>query len=202
MNTLDRLYRDSKNTQGYIEGYFAHLSKLLKTVDLNAIAESVDLILNARKTSNQILFIGNGGSAATASHFANDIAIGTRTTDRPFKALALTDNVAAITALANDEGYNEIFIKQLEVLMNPGDVVFALSASGNSPNIIKAVEYAKSKGNKVVGLSGFDGGKLKALSDVKLHVETEKGEYGPVEDFHMILDHVIGTYLYRVVHQS
>lgn len=202
MNTLDRLYRDSKNSQGYIEGYFAHLSRLLKTVDINAISESIDLLLNARKNSNQIFFIGNGGSAATASHFANDIAIGTRTKNIPFKAISLTDNNALITALANDEGYNEIFIKQLEVLMNPGDIVFAISASGNSPNIIKAVEYAKSKGNKVVGLTGFEGGKLKALSDVKLHVETEKAEYGPVEDFHMILDHVIGTYLYRVVHQS
>lgn len=202
MNMLDRLYRDSKTSQDYISGYFDHLSRLLKTVDVNAISASIDLILQARKTGNQIFFIGNGGSAATSSHFANDIAVGTRTKDRHFKAISLTDNNALMTALANDDGYNEVFVRQLEILMNPGDVVFAISASGNSPNIIKAIEYVQSKGNKVVGLSGFDGGKLKAMADVKVHIQTEKAEYGPVEDFHMIIDHVIGTYLYRVVHQS
>ena len=202
MNMLDQLYKDAKRPQDYVTGYLNHLANLFKTVDADAIAQTIDCFLTARKDGTKIYFVGNGGSAATSSHFANDIAIGTRTKDTHFKAIALTDNNAILTALGNDDGYNEIFVRQLEILMEPGDLLVAISASGNSPNIIKAVEYTKSQGNKVIGLTGFDGGKLKELSDINLHLQTAKGEYGPVEDFHMILDHLIGTYLYRVVHNS
>ena len=129
-------------------------------------------------------------------HFANDLSIGTRTGDnRPFRAISLTDNVAVMTALANDEGYDAMFIDQLKVHFSEGDSLVAISASGNSPNVIVAVEYVKSRGGTVVGLTGFDGGKLRQLSDISLHVATDKGEYGPVEDMHMIFDHLIGSYL-------
>lgn len=202
MNTLDRMYNEAKKPQDYVRSYFDYLSSVLKSVDENKVAEMIDAFLNARKDGKTIYFIGNGGSAATASHFANDIAIGTRTKDRHFKAVSLTDNVAVLTALGNDEGYDFIFQKQLEVLIEKGDILVAISASGNSPNLIKAVEFVKSKGNKVIGLTGFDGGKLKALSDISVHLNTPKGEYGPVEDFHMIIDHLIGTYLYRVIHST
>ena len=100
-----------------------------------------------------------------------------------------------MTAIGNDEGYDQIFQKQLEVLFNDGDILVAISASGNSPNIMKAIEYVKSKNGYVVGLTGFDGGKLKQASDLSIHLDTPKGEYGPVEDFHMIVDHLVGTYL-------
>jgi D-sedoheptulose 7-phosphate isomerase len=141
-----------------------------------------------------VFFIGNGGSAATASHFANDIAIGTRTGDaKPFRAMALTDNVAVLTALANDNGYDSIFVDQLKVHLRDGDALVAISASGNSPNVIAAVEYARSRGAKVVGLTGFDGGKLRTLSDIAIHAQTAKGEYGPVEDLHMVVDHLVGS---------
>ena len=159
------------------------------------------ILTDSRERGAHIFFIGNGGSAATASHFANDISIGTRVshTDKPFKAMSLTDNMAVITAVGNDDGYEHIFTKQLQNFAKTGDVLVAISASGNSPNIIHTVEYAKTKGLKVIGLTGFDGGKLRELSDIRIHVQTRKGEYGPVEDVHMFVDHLIGTYFNRAV---
>lgn len=201
MNNLDIIYKESSNPAEYAQKYFRYLSSVFEKIDNSAIESFINLLLDARQSGRQIFFIGNGGSAATASHFSNDIGIGTRTTDLPFKTISLTDNVAILTALGNDEGYHKIFQKQLELYLKPKDIVVAISASGNSPSIIDALEYAKSKDAVIVGLSGFDGGKLKQLSDIALHVPTPKGEYGPVEDLHMIFDHLVGTYLYRAVHQ-
>lgn len=199
MNTLDVMYDEANSPKVYAVKYFKYLSEVFDRMDANAIESFINLLIDARKNSRQIFFIGNGGSAATSSHFSNDIGIGTRTKMLHFKTISLTDNVAILTALGNDEGYLKIFTKQLELYLNPKDVVVAISASGNSPNIIDALEYAKKKGATIVGLSGFDGGKLKELSDVSIHVPTPKGEYGPVEDLHMIIDHLVGTYLYRYV---
>ena len=114
---------------------------------------------------------------------------------RPFRAISLTDNVPVLTAIANDYGYDEIFLKQLEVLMSPGDVVVAISVSGNSPNVLRAVEYAQAHGATTVALTGFDGGKLRPLAQLGVHVPTTRGEYGPAEDVHMILDHLVSACL-------
>jgi D-sedoheptulose 7-phosphate isomerase len=113
----------------------------------------------------------------------------------PFRAVSLTDNVAVLTAIANDIAYADVFVRQLEGLLRPGDVVVAISASGNSPNVVRAIEYARSHGAVTVGLTGFDGGRLKALCDEAVHVATPPGEYGPVEDTHLVLDHLITGYL-------
>lgn len=199
LNRLDELFSANKDPAKFAEGYSHYLSEVLKKLDYSQIGEFIKCLLEAREKSATIFFIGNGGSAATASHYANDIAIGTRQTDKPFKAHALTDNVAQITAIANDDGYEHIFTKQLQNFAKSGDVLVAISASGNSPNVLAAIDYAKKKGLKVVGLSGFDGGKLREISDIKIHVETRKGEYGPVEDVHMFIDHLVGAYLNRVV---
>ena len=158
--------------------------------------------MEARERGSSIFFIGNGGSAATASHFANDIAIGTRTYEKPFRAISLCDNQAVITAIANDDGYEKIFSQQLQVLLKKQDVVIAISASGNSPNLIQAIDIAKKMGAISVGISAFDGGKMKEMVDVSLHVPTEKGEYGPAEDAHMVLDHLVSSYLMRLVRSS
>lgn len=202
MNTLDTMYTNSERPRDYAKNYLKYLSTVLESMDTVAIESFINTLIDCRKNNRHIFFIGNGGSAATASHFSNDIGIGTRTKKAPFKTLSLTDNVAILTALGNDEGYNKIFTKQLELYLNPKDVVVAISASGNSPNLIDAIEYAKSKGATIVGLSGFDGGKLKQLSDISLHVQTPKGEYGPVEDAHMVIDHLVGTFLYRYVQKD
>ena len=144
-------------------------------------------------------FIGNGGSAATASHFANDIAIGTNSYEKPFRAVSLTDSNAIITAVGNDFGFEEIFVRQLRVLGRAGDVVVAISASGNSPNLLRTFDYAKKIDIKTVAITAFDGGKMKQMADEGVHVPTAPKEYGPAEDAHMVLDHLVGAYLMRVI---
>lgn len=197
MNRIDQLTERHAEEPGvYARAYLDYLASCFAAIDCDAVAAFVELLLKAREQGRSVFFIGNGGSAATASHFANDLSIGTRTGDvRPFRAVSLTDNVAVMTALANDEGYDRIFVDQLKVAMRDGDALVAISASGNSPNVIAAVNYARARGATIVGLTGFDGGKLKQSADISLHVPTAKGEYGPVEDIHMIFDHLIGSFL-------
>ena len=198
-NPLDAMFETASAPGDFARAYLGHLGQVLARLDEAQIARFIELLLEARERGAAIFFLGNGGSAATASHFANDIAIGTRSPDKPFRALALTDNAAAMTAIANDDGYEQLFVQQLAVLMRQGDVVVAISAAGNSPNVLAAIEHANAKGAVTVGLTGFDGGRLKALASHVVHVPTEKGEYGPVEDAHMVLDHLVGSYLARRV---
>ncbi len=196
MNQIERIYETSQNAEQYADAYLKYLSEVLTKLDRRAIAQFADCLWDARERGAQIFFLGNGGSAATASHFANDLSIGPRDFEKAFNAKSITDNNAIMTCIGNDFGYEDIFVIQLKTQqLKKGDVVVAISASGNSPNVIKACLYAREKGAKVVGLSGFDGGKLREVCDIKLHVQTEKGEYGPVEDVHMIYDHLIGTFL-------
>lgn len=194
MNHLEETFANTTNKTDYVRSYFKYLSVLMDRMDPEQIAQFIEIVEDCRQNGRTLFFVGNGGSAATASHFANDLQIGARCTP-PIKAVALTDNIAIITAIGNDFGYENIFTKQMEKLMQPGDVLVAISASGNSPNIVNAVKMAKGMGSKVVGLSGFDGGYLRELSDIKIHVPSNKGEYGPVEDLHMVIDHLIGSYL-------
>jgi D-sedoheptulose 7-phosphate isomerase len=197
-NAIEHLFQSSGSSATFAKGYIAHLSKILESLDADAIASFIEILLRARDSENTVFFLGNGGSAATSSHFANDIAVGTRSTRKPFRAVSLTDNVAVMTAIANDYSYDDIFLLQLKYQFREGDVVVGISASGNSPNVIKAIEYANSKGGHTVGLSGFDGGRLRQIVKTSIHVQTGKGEYGPVEDAHMILDHLIGGFLMQV----
>lgn len=201
MNQVDQIFEKSRSKEDFVAGYTQYLAKLLVNLNADQISRFIDELMLARNNGKNIFFIGNGGSAATASHFANDLLAGMRLRkeDKPFKAIALTDNNALMTALGNDEGYDQIFAKQLDVLMEPGDLVIAISASGNSPNLIKAIDLARSRGNTVVGLVGFDGGQMKQICNSVVHVQTAKGEYGPVEDIHMVLDHLVTGYLYRAV---
>ena len=199
MNNIDRIYSESFSLKDYSRSYIKYLASVLNNISLTDIEKFVEVLLEARERESSIFFIGNGGSAATASHFANDIAIGTRTYEKPFRVISLCDNQAVITAIANDDGYEKIFSQQLEVLLKKHDVVVAISASGNSPNLIDAIETAKKMSAISVGISAFDGGKMKEMVDVSLHVPTEKSEYGPAEDAHMVLDHLISNYLMRLV---
>lgn len=196
---IESLLDRGLSIQQFCKEYFNHVSELLSSLDTKAIAWFFDELQNARKKQNTIFFIGNGGSASTASHMANDLSLGLREDSRelPFKAMALTDNTAVLTACANDCGYDTIFVKQLKIHYRPGDKLVAISASGNSPNIVIAVKWVKQQGGRVVGITGFDGGKLKELSDILIHVNTPKGEYGPVEDIHMILSHMLYTWIWQ-----
>jgi len=197
VNQIAQIYAASAGeAKAFARSYLDHVAGLLRALDVEAIAAFIALLEDARRRGGTVFFIGNGGSAATAQHFANDIAIGTRTGDAaPFRALSLADNMAVVTALANDEGYGRIFVDQLKIHLRPGDALVAISASGNSPNVIAGVEYAKARGAPIVALTGFDGGRLRPLADIAIHVATAPGEYGPVEDLHMVVDHLIGAYL-------
>jgi len=195
MNKVTEIFETSKSPSEFSRNYFNYLSEVFSKISEVEVGNFISLILDARDRGAQIFFMGNGGSSATADHFVNDIAIGTRTTGKPFRTYSLCSNMSSLTAIANDDGYEYVFIKQLRSLMRPGDVVIGISASGNSPNILNALEFAASNEAITVGITGFDGGKMKSLAKYSVHVPTAKGEYGPVEDIHMIFDHILGNYL-------
>lgn len=194
-NRVTEAFAKSADGAQYADQYLNYLSEVMAALDRDAISAFAEALLDARRRDARVFFLGNGGSAATASHWVNDL---TRHRDRPWRAIGLTDNVAVMSAYANDFGYDLVFTMQLENLMEPGDVVVAISASGNSPNVISAVEYANAKGGITVGLTGFTGGKLAEVSQIVVHAPTNTGEYGPAEDIHMILDHLVTSYLEQV----
>jgi len=172
--------------------YLAGLSRVLESLRGQDVEKIVDVLDAARKKRGRIYVIGNGGSAATASHMCSDLGIGLKRRGLAnFDIQSLGDNASICTAIANDISYEDLFLAQLEGSLGPEDVLVAISASGNSPNIVKAVEYARSVGATVVGFTGFDGGRLKEFSDVVFHAESPPGAYGQVEDAHMILNHIL-----------
>lgn len=194
-NRVEEIFNNTSSPLEFADGYFQYLTEVLAKIDRKQVADFIEVIESARQRGSTIFFIGNGGSAATASHFANDIGIGTRSWNKPYKVIALTDNMPIVTAIGNDYSYDEIFTLQLKTLLKPKDVVVAISASGNSQNVVKAIEYGNQNEAVTVGLTGFDGGKLKEVSQFNVHAPSHKGEYGPVEDVHMIFDHLVGNYL-------
>lgn len=200
MNNIEKIF--DHDPAVFAKSYFNYLSDVLNGIDPQEVATFVRTLLDARERGASIFFMGNGGSAATASHFANDLAIGTNSYRKPFRALAITDNNAVVTAIANDFGYSDIFERQLRVLGRKGDVVVGISASGNSPNLLKAFEAAHELGIKTVALTAFDGGKMRVLANEGVYVPTGMKEYGPAEDAHMILDHLVGAYLINFVKQG
>jgi len=173
-----------------ISNYLNGLKGCLQKLSEPSIADIADTIFNAYKSNRQIVIMGNGGSATTASHFARDLRMGTVVKGKPrMRTLSITDNVAMITALANDIGYDSVFKEQLVSQLSEGDVVIGISASGNSPNVLNAMEYARANGAITIGLTGFDGGKLKGMVDKAIIVSS--WDYGQVEDVHLSLDHII-----------
>jgi D-sedoheptulose 7-phosphate isomerase len=200
MNAIDSFF--TPDPVEFAGSYLQYVQAVLQRIDVNEIAKFIRTLIDARERGATIFFAGNGGSAATASHFANDVAIGSNDYDRPFRAVSLADNLSITTALANDFGYDQIFVRPLKVLGKRGDVLVGISASGNSPNLLKAFEYARSAGITTVALTAFDGGALKVMADHGVHVPTGLKEYGPAEDTHLILDHLVGAYLMRYVRLS
>ena len=172
--------------------YIRELNKTLEKLDEKQINNFIDVILKAYEDEKMIFVIGNGGSAANASHFAQDLAKGTRKSleqKKRIKALSLTDNLPFITALGNDDGYDTIFEQQLRTFAKPGDVLICISGSGNSPNIIKAVNWANDNGLDTVGITGFDGGKLIKISKHSVHVPMN--DMCTTESVHSIIFHYI-----------
>jgi D-sedoheptulose 7-phosphate isomerase len=181
-----------KIAQEYVHA-FEHL---LHQIDSQAIERIAQSLRSAGDRGATIYVAGNGGSAATASHWVNDLGKATKCSGEvPLRVMSLSDNVPWLTALANDEGYDRVFSGQLENFARPGDVLVVISASGNSPNLIAAVELARRRGLLTIGFLGFDGGVLKTQVDDYIWFPTEKGAYGLVESGHLLLCHILTTSL-------
>ena len=177
----------------HIKSYLQDLNTAISALDLEGVCKARDACQAARDQGGQIFLCGNGGSAATASHMANDLGKGASYGHkRPFKVIALTDNVSWMTALANDIDYDSVFSEQLRNFAQPGDVLIGISGSGNSQNVLNAVQVAREKGMTTVGLVGFGGGKLAGMVDLPVVVDSH--HMGRVEDVHMVLVHLICYY--------
>jgi D-sedoheptulose 7-phosphate isomerase len=189
---------------GFSGDYVEGLKKCLDTLLLEEVAGVIHCLEEAYREGKQVFIIGNGGSAATASHMACDLGkvILPEAGDAAprFRVMALTDNTPWITALANDLGYEYIFSEQLKNMLHKGDLVIAISGSGNSPNILEGIKVAKLLGAKVLGILGFDGGKAQEMVDASVIVRSEN--YGYVEDVHMALDHLVTAYFRTLLANS
>ena len=176
-----------------MENILAYLSMLQQTMDQlpkQLIADVIDVLQQARLRDNQVFIMGNGGSASTASHFAGDLAKNTRRKGFPhFRVIGLTDNMAIFSAYANDDGYENVFSEQLTNWIRPGDVVIAISASGNSMNVINAMREAQKHNAITIGFTGFDGGQLGQMVNINVHVKSNIIEH--VEDIHLMVEHII-----------
>ena len=179
-----------------IQDYIALEIEVLKQLDVGQLNAALNLLDETRLKKGRIYICGNGGSAATASHFQNDFNKGvSEYIEVPFRFHCLNDNMATIMAIANDIGYEEVFRFQLRGNLEPNDLLVAISGSGNSKNVLNAVDYAKSLGNKVIGLTGYSGGKLKELADISLHAPVQSMQV--TEDIHMIFDHRMMSMFYK-----
>ena len=185
-----------KQYQNDIRDYIALEIETLQKLDIDQINAALNLLRQTQENGNTVYVFGNGGSSATASHFQNDFNKGvSEHTEKKFNLLCLNDNVSTMMAVANDIGFEEVFRFQLDGHLKPGDVCIAISGSGNSENVLRAVRYAKERGNKIIGLTGFGGGKLRELSDISLHAPINSMQI--TEDIHMIFDHLMMSIFYK-----
>jgi len=183
------------NIKDYFTEYRKKLDLILDQVDTKDLEKVVSVLITAFKNGNTVYVCGNGGSAATASHMKADFSFYVRnfTKFRP-KVRSLTDSVPMLTAVGNDTTFDDIFVEQLKGQFEKGDVLICISASGNSKNVIKAAQFADDKQGTSIGFIGFSGGKLKEACTYTLYTPNPKGDYGPIEDLHMIYNHLLISY--------
>lgn len=178
----------------YVRDYIVDLQKTLDLLSLDDIREVIQVLHHGRLERRQIFVVGNGGSASTASHMVCDLAKNTRCEHLPhFRIREFTDNSAIFSAYANDDGYENVFALQLANFIESNDIVFAISASGNSENVLRAVALANETGATTIGMTGFSGGRLKKMVSHSIHVPSDNIEQ--VEDVHLMLGHLITTNL-------
>jgi len=182
--------------QEYLKDYTLHIKECLDSLPFDRLEELVELMMNKIAARKHIIAFGNGGSAATASHFVCDLAKGIFTGGGPrVKAISLNDCIPLMTAWANDEGYDRVFVEPLANYLEEGDLVIGISASGNSPNVIRAIEYANLNGATTVGLTGKGGGKLAELAQLSIVIKSDS--YEEVEDIHLIIIHMLKVALIK-----
>lgn len=185
---------DRSSIESYLADYAGALDRVLRGVDPAALDRARNLIETTAAAGGRVYAIGNGGSAAIADHLCCDWTKGTHVPGHPvIHSHSMTSNVALYSAVANDFGFEQVFAHQVSLVGRPGDLLLAISSSGNSPNILHAVDAARAVGMPCIGLSGFDGGKLKEVADVALHVAIRN--YGVVEDAHQALMHVLAQFI-------
>jgi len=186
--------RDSR--ADFARRYVDRLKSVLDDMPWDRLATVIEALERAHADDRQVFIAGNGGSAATASHMACDLMLTTpKTGGKGFRVISLTDNVAAITAAGNDESYADVFVAQMRTLANEGDLLILISGSGNSPNIVRAAEFAKARSMKVFAFLGMGGGTVARMCDDAVIVPSK--DYGPIEDAHMIFDHLITAYFHQ-----
>ena len=184
-----------------IRNYVVELQRTLDLLPIQSINDVVQVLHAARLRQRQVFIFGNGGSASTASHIVCDLAKNTRVEGVPhFRILDMIDNSAVFSAYANDEGYENVFAQHLSNFAQPGDVVIGISTSGNSPNILRAIERANQLDAITIGITGFDGGQLVDLASMNIHVKSDLIEQ--VEDIHLILGHMITINLRNLANES
>jgi D-sedoheptulose 7-phosphate isomerase len=180
-----------------IEAYRDRVTAVVGGIDPGAVERVVDRLHGLWSAGGLVAIAGNGGSATTASHMATDLTLAARVAGcAPFRAVSLTANPGLLTALGNDRGFASVFADQLECLIGPGDAFVAISANGDSGNVVAAAERASGLGAATIALVGFSGGRLAEICDDVVHVPSELGEYGPVEDAHLVLEHMITAALH------
>jgi D-sedoheptulose 7-phosphate isomerase len=180
----------NKDSQAILENYMEELNSAYANFPSVKILELAKIVLEASER-NVVYVVGNGGSATTASHMATDLGVGSLRRSNPVRCISLVDNPGVLTATSNDLDFSSVFSQQIKLLGRRGDALLCFSASGNSVNLINAVEEAKKLGVLTVGITGFDGGRLKDLCDISIHTPTKVGSYGVVEDIHSTVSHVL-----------
>lgn len=189
-------FPDSKfsDISSYTDAYFEQYATASASVDRAKLAEAAEILLNAYRASKTLYVCGNGGSAAISNHLACDHGKLLATdTDLLPRVQSLATNIEVITAIANDISYDEVFIHQLKLAADPGDVVMTVSSSGDSENVVRAASWAREKGLEVISMTGFSGGRTAEVASVNLHVEGDN--YGIIEDVHQSLMHLLGQYM-------
>jgi D-sedoheptulose 7-phosphate isomerase len=196
---------DGSARERFVLSYLSDIRQCLSTLPVADVTRFIACLERAYEADRQIFIVGNGGSAATASHMACDLGKNLYPPAgaghvRRLRVSSLADNVSLITALANDRGYEHVFSDQLAIALQPGDLLIAISASGNSPNVLQALTYAREHGAATAALLGFDGGRARELVDVAVVIGSR--DYGHVEDLHMILNHIVAAWLRQMLCNS
>ena len=194
MSYLKKIYKNKISYYEYFQKYADYLNLVLKKIDKKQLTNFEKKLQNLRKQNSNIFVFGNGGAASTAITISNDLGfdILKKTKKKPFKFICLNENPSVLTAIGNDVGYEKIFLNQLKIHFRPKkDAILILSASGNSKNLIEAAKWVRKNKGTILSIVGFDGGKIKRISDSFIHIKTKKMEYGPVEDIQLIINHTL-----------
>ncbi len=199
MSEINKLALRDKSIINFVDSYFQNLIITFNNINKKSIHRLEKELLEIRKKNSTLYVFGNGGGAATAMTMANDLGFDVlkKTKKKTFKVISLNDNNSVITAIANDTSYDNIFLNQLKIHFKKNDKILIFSASGNSKNLVNAAKWVKKKGGKVISVLGFDGGKLKKISDLVVHIKSKKGDYGPVEDAQLIINHILAHWFQK-----